>query len=296
MATSSSAQTTQSTNLRRGRAEDAEVLGQICYDAFRTISEAHNFPPDFPNVETATGLISMLIELPGVYSVVAENENGRVVGSNFLWESDVIAGVGPITVDVNEQNSSCGRAMMEDVIRRSDEQGHPSVRLVQGAFHNRSLALYTKLGFDTVEPLSNIQGPPLSLKIEGHDVRRMAAADLAGTDSVALRVHGHTRHNEVAGAIEQGTAMVVEHNGRITGYTTGVGFFGHSVGESNEDLKALIAAAESFPGSGFLLPTRNGELLRWCFAHGLRIVQPLTLMSRGLYQEPRGAFLPSILY
>jgi hypothetical protein len=30
--------------------------------------------------------------------------------------------------------------------------------------------------------------------------------------------------------------------------------------------------------------------------HGLKIVQPLTLMSRGLYQEPRGAFLPSILY
>ena len=93
-----------------------------------------------------------------------------------------------------------------------------------------------------------------------------------------------------------GTAMVVEHNGRITGYTTGVGFFGHSVGETNNDLKALIAAADGFPGPGFLLPTRNGELLRWCFEKGLRIVQPLTLMSRGLYQEPRGAFLPSILY
>ena len=106
----------------------------------------------------------------------------------------------------------------------------------------------------------------------------------------------HTRHNEVAGAIDQGTAQVVEHNGRITGYTTGVGFFGHSVGETNCDLQALIGAAESFAGPGFLLPTRNSELLRWCFAHGLKIVQPLTLMSRGLYQEPRGAFLPSILY
>jgi len=43
-----------------------------------------------------------------------------------------------------------------------------------------------------------------------------------------------------ASAIERGTASVVEHDGRITGYTTGTGFFGHTVGESNEDVKALI--------------------------------------------------------
>jgi len=283
-------------HLRPGKVDDAEIIGRICYDAFRAISEQHNFPPDFPSAEAATGLMSMLLSRPDAYSVVAEDEEGRIVGSNFLWEADTVTGVGPITVDVNAQNSSYGKAMMEDVIRRSDETGHPSVRLVQAAFHNRSLSLYTKLGFDTVEPLSNMQGPALRLTIEGYNVRLMTEADLDAVDSVAFRVHGHTRHNEVAGAIDQGTAQVVEHNGRITGYTTGVGFFGHSVGETNRDLQALIGAAESFAGPGFLLPTRNSELLRWCFAHGLKIVQPLTLMSRGLYQEPRGAFLPSILY
>lgn len=290
------AKTTNHFNLRPGRAEDAEVLGNICYDAFRTISEEHNFPPDFPAPEAAIGLISMLLSRPDVYSVVAEDSGGKLVGSNFLWESDTVAGVGPITVDVNVQNSSYGRAMMEDVIRRSDEQGHASVRLVQAAFHNRSLSLYTKLGFDTVEPLSLMQGAPLGLKVDGYNARKMIEKDLAGADALAIRVHGHTRHNEVAAAIEQGSAMVVEHDGRITGYTTGIGFFGHTVGESNEDIKALISAAEGFSGPGFLLPTRNSELMRWCFANGLRVVQPMTLMSRGLYQEPRGAFLPSIFF
>ena len=90
--------------------------------------------------------------------------------------------------------------------------------------------------------------------------------------------------------------MVVGHLGRITGYTTGLSFFGHTVAESNNELMALIGAAPSFPGMGFLLPTRNSELLRWCLGNGLRIVQPLTLMSRGLYQQPSGAFLPSILF
>jgi hypothetical protein len=90
--------------------------------------------------------------------------------------------------------------------------------------------------------------------------------------------------------------MVVEREGRIAGYTTTVAFFGHTVGETNEDVAALIAAAPEYGGPGFLVPTRNAELMRWCLAQGLRIVQPMTLMSRGDYSEPRGAWLPSVLY
>ena len=95
--------------------------------------------------------------------------------------------------------------------------------------------------------------------------------------------------------VKQGTATVVEHGGRVTRYATMVRFFGHAVGESNEDLKALIGAATTFPGPGFLLPTRNGDVLR-CLGNGLRIVQPMTLMSIGPYNEPTGAFLPSVIY
>ena len=97
-------------------------------------------------------------------------------------------------------------------------------------------------------------------------------------------------------AIKKGTATVVERNGRITGYATIIGFFGHAVAETNDDLKALIGAAKEFAGPGFLLPTRNGELFRWCLTNGLRVTQPMTLMSKGEYKEPVGAFLPSILY
>jgi hypothetical protein len=89
---------------------------------------------------------------------------------------------------------------------------------------------------------------------------------------------------------------VVEHADRISGYSTGVAFSGHTVGESPEDVKAVIAAAEGYGGPGFLLPLRNGALFRWCLERGLRVVQMMTLMSFGLYAEPAGAFLPSILY
>jgi hypothetical protein len=49
-------------------------------------------------------------------------------------------------------------------------------------------------------------------------------------------------------------------------------------------------------GPDFPVPTRDTALMRWCLAHGLRIVQPMTLMTIGPYQEPQGAYLPSILY
>jgi hypothetical protein len=230
-----------------------------------------------------------------VYSVVAEID-GRVVGSNFLWETASIAGVGPITVDPSVQNGAIGRRMMEDVLRRTEEQGHAGVRLVQAAYHNRSLSLYTKLGFDTREPLSAMQGPALGLEIPGHHVRPATTDDVADCNKLCVRIHGFERKTELMDAINQGMATVVERDGRITGYTNGIGFLGYAVGENNEDLKALIGAAKEFAGPGFLLPTRNSELLRWCLQHGLRVVMPMTLMSIGLYNEPRGAFLASVIY
>jgi hypothetical protein len=58
----------------------------------------------------------------------------------------------------------------------------------------------------------------------------------------------------------------------------------------------LIAAAAEFPGPGVLLPTRNHEMFQWCLNRGLKLVFQMTLMSIGLYNEPAGAYLPSILY
>ena len=56
------------------------------------------------------------------------------------------------------------------------------------------------------------------------------------------------------------------------------------------------SAASVFTGPGFFVPARNGELFRWCLEHGLRVVQPTTLMTLGLYNDPSGPFLPSIMY
>ncbi|TJX07304.1 MAG: GNAT family N-acetyltransferase [Mesorhizobium sp.] len=280
--------------LRTASPEDTVAAGSICHAAFKIIAERHGFPPDFPDPDAAIGLVGQLIPRADIYAVVAEI-NGRVAGSNFLWE-DEVAGVGPITVDPAVQDAGVGRGLMQAVVERARAESIAAVRLVQAAYHGRSLSLYTKLGFDAREPLSVMQGRPLSLTVEGFTVRTMTAADLEAADDLCRRVHDHARHAELHAAIEQSMASAVERQGRITGYTTGIGFFGHSVGETTEDLQALIGAAPLFPGPGFLVPTRDALLMRWCLNHGLHIVQPMTLMTMGPYREPRGAFLPSVLY
>ena len=281
--------------IRRTRPEDAAELGRICYEAFKAISEAHNFPPDIPSTEIATGFLSMLISDAGFYGVAAELE-GRLIGSNFMDERSLIGGIGPITVDPASQNRSVGRRLMEAMLQRAREKHLSGVRLVQAAFHNRSLSLYAKLGFQVREPLSCMQGSPIKASIAGCTVRAATEADVPACNRLCLAVHGHDRASELEEAVQHGRGQVVERACRITGYATGVGFFGHALGATNDDVKALIGAADEFQGPGFLLPSRNAELLAWCLDNGLRIKQPMTLMTMGLYNEPAGAYLPSIIY
>ena len=281
--------------LRAGTPEDAEVSGRICFEAFNAIAGEHNFPPDFPSPEVGIGLMSMLLAHPGFYSVVAEID-GKVVGSNFLDERSLIAGLGPITVDPAAQNRGVGRLLMQDAMRRCDERGAPGIRLLQAAYHRRSLALYATLGFQVRDVLACCQGSPRTGEVEGYRVRRAELRDLDACNRVARRVHGHDRAGEVSDAIMQGTALVVEHGGNITGYTTDLAFFAHTTADTNEDLKALILSGREFGGPGILVPTTNGELFSWCLGQGLRVVHLMTLMTVGLYNRPQGSYLPSVLY
>ena len=250
-------------------------------------------------------MAGMMLGHPGFYSVVAEVD-GQVVGSNFLDERS------PIVGGRTDHRRTCGtgrrhRPHADGWCTGPPWTGARQVCALQAAYHNRSLALYAKLGFSVQESLACMQGPAVSMPVPGYAVRSAAPEDIAACDALCRRVHGHHRHGEVADAVNGhhrhgevadavNGALVVEHDGRISGYSTGLANFGHTVGETNEDLKALIGAASEFAGPGILVPLANSELVGWCLASGLRVVQLMTLMTIGLYNEPAGSYLPSIHY
>ena len=284
-----------SVRLRPGLPADIEPCARIVFNAFGDIAAQHNFPSDIPSIEVGTELMTMLLTHPHFFSVVAEVD-GKIVGSNFLDERSAIAGVGPITVDPSIQNRGLGRRLMEAVLDRARENAHPGVRLLQSAYHGRSLALYSTLGFHVREGIACMQGSPIGASLAAYPVRPAREEDVDACDRICRFVHGHDRHRELLDAVKLGTAKTVEHDGRITGYATDFGFFGHAAAETTRDLIALISSASAFTGPGILVPMRNAPLFQWCLSQRMKIVQVLTLMTRGLYNEPAGAYLPTVLF
>lgn len=280
--------------IRPAEEEDIPRCGVIMYEAFKGIAEQHNFPPDFPHPEAAAGLLGMMQEAPNFDGFVAE-EDGEPIASIFVSRRSPVGGISVLTVAPDDQDRGVGRALMKHGMSHLREHGHRRQQLGQAAYHNRSLCLYAKLGFVATEMLSNLTYHPIEAEVPGRTVRPATEDDAEACNALCREVHGFDRAGEVAAAIAQGAAQVVEGEGGITGYTTGVGFTGHGVGRSNEDLKAMIASADDFAGPGILIPTSNGELFHWCLENGLRLRQQFILMDTDPSGQPDGAYWPAIL-
>jgi predicted N-acetyltransferase YhbS len=284
-------------HIRAATPSDAEVCGRIIYEAFQDIAGRHGFSPDFPAVEAGTQLAQSFIAHPKIFGVVAE-EDGRVVGSNFLMERDAIRGVGPITVDRHAQGGGIGRRLMEAVLERGS--GAAGTRLLQDAFNMRSLSLDASLGFEVREPVLVMSGRPVSKPPEGITVRALTEQDLDACNALSTRIHGFSRSSELADAVQLLAPAVCERDGRVTGYLTAPTFWiaNHGVAETEDHMKALIlgaGAAHEEPLS-FLLPLRQASLFRWCLDEGLTAMKPMTLMTIGEYRTPNGSYLPSVFY
>ena len=128
------------------------------------------------------------------------------------------------------------------------------------------------------------------MRLAGYNVRSASKEDIATCNSLCRTVHGHDRAGELEDAVREKTATVVERLGRVTGYATSIGFFSHAVSETNEDMMALIGAAESITRPGILVPTRNHALFSWCLKNDLQLNQQMTLMSNGTCAPGMSAF------
>jgi GNAT superfamily N-acetyltransferase len=296
MSGTTSTSVVEKVSLREIEPEDVKECARICFEAFGGIDDYHRFPRDFPSLEFAEGLMEAFVGSPFSWGVVAEAD-GRIVGSNFLLESDPIRGVGPISVDPDHQGRGVGRKLMEAVIERG--KGAPGTRLLQDSFNMLSLSLYASLGFEEREPVVVMSGKPTSSPVEGVEVRPLREADLEECEALCKKVHGFERTNELRGAMQAFAPFVALRDGRVSAYATTLTFWpmAHGVAETDEDMQALlrgVAAAVDDP-LAILVPLRSG-LFHWCLAEGLRSLKPMNLMTLGSYREPQGSWFSSVLY
>jgi GNAT superfamily N-acetyltransferase len=286
----------EAVTLREIEPDDVKECARICFEAFGGIDDHHRFPRDFPSIEFAEGLMQAFVGSPSIWAVLAEVD-GRIVGSCFIHEGDPIAGIGPISVDPDQQSSGVGRKLMEAVIERGKEA--PGTRLLQDSFNMLSLSLYASLGFEEREPVVGMSGTPTSGPVEGIEVRPLREADLDECEALCKKVHGFERTNELRDAMHAFAPFVAVRDGRVSAYATTLTFWpmAHGVAATDEDMEALMvgAAAAVDDPLAILVPLRS-RLFHWCLAEGLRSIKPMNLMTLGAYQEPRGAWFSSVLY
>jgi GNAT superfamily N-acetyltransferase len=284
--------------LVRATAERAGELSRIFFEAFRALHERHRVPLDIHTPEMAAKGMGMFLSRPDMYGVMAV-ENGKVVGHNFLQLSDEVAAVGPICVDPACQSKGVGRMLMEHVTEWALQHHGAMVRLVQEAVNMTSLSLYASLGYIVREPVLKMIVKPAASADES--VRPLVMDDLAASDALCRQVYRISRKNELASMIQHGAAAGVVPHGRFLGGKLAAyvipGFFGHGVAERAEDLltTAEQAARTSPPLMRIMLvPVRNAELFGSALKRGWRSEKLLNLMTIGPYEEPRGAWAPSI--
>jgi len=275
--------------------QHVDAIGRICFEAFKEVQEGHGFSPDFPSIELARQVLGMMVQRDDFYGVVALRD-GQPVGSNFLSLMDLVAGVGPITIDSSCQGEGVGRALMQDVIDYARRNNIEQVRLLQDSFNVASLSLYASLGFDVKEAVVFMQATAVA-EADPH-VRIVAEADLPAIEELSKRIYKNSRCNEVAAAAPYGfVALLREQQGRITGYLI-PGIFGHGIAETEDDALALISEAArrvAPPFARFFCPLSQASFFRRAIKAGCRTIKVMNYMTLGPYEPPGRVWMPSVL-
>jgi len=180
--------------IRRAQPSDIDVCARINYEAFKDISDRHQFPTYFSTLEFSTEIIDLLMKSPLCFGIVAESE-GAVVGCGFMDERNPIRGIGPVAVDGTFQARGTGREIMKALLERG--QDARGIRLLQESFNMASLSLYASLGFEVKEPLVLMEGkfrsqPPYQL-----EVRPMASEDVGECAALCEKLYRCDRTSEI---------------------------------------------------------------------------------------------------
>lgn len=283
-------------------AEQTEAMGALLYESFLDVAVKHNHEPPFESVEFATAVVRLLGQSEGFASFVA-SEDGEPLALNFLDERNEIAGVGPVAVGVQHQGRGLGKLVMEALLEQAEASAYQSVRLLQSAYNRVSFSLYSRLGFDVKDGVAFIKGRPPEEERPADEVREGTPADLDAMDELSLEVLGFRRRGDLELPSGLTPPLVLERQGHIVGFTcrlvtpSGI-LLGPAVARDEQALRDLIlGAARGAPVDlRVTLPVSLPSVLRWALEGGFVLSELDTLMVRGAYERPAGAYLPSAWY
>ena len=281
--------------VREAEPHEAPAIAALVHAAYTQPGAAP--APELARREPADELVAAFLADGAAHVLVAE-AGGEVAGVVVLHEGDRVRSLGPLAVAPRLQGSGIGRRLVQAALHRAGPA--TAVRLLADAGNARAQALFVAQDFLVKEPVLLLHGMPQGLAVREGVVRRLRSTDIPACAALCKAVLGVTRTHELASPGRLRDPMVIERDGRITGYLTAPASWAanHGVAESPADLRALLVGAAGVVRApcSLLLPARGNALLAWALDQGLRIVKPMVLMARGAYAQPRGTWFPSAFY
>jgi GNAT superfamily N-acetyltransferase len=288
--------------VRAMRESDLPDVGDCLRVAFGEVYRQRAFSTPFPTLDGAVWLASSYLALDAYGAFVAESE-GRPCGAAFVHLRGGAASVGPVAA-LPSAPRGVGRALMAQLLEVAGER---SIRLFQDAFNPESFALYTKLGFRSLEPVAYVVADVLAGGRKAAECSPLRESDLDEVFALDEALSGNRRQADLHEVLLFGSGLVLRRDGRLVGYLlarrgTNRLVIAPACAERSQDLQLLLsdfAYRNAGHGATARIPagTRlggDGAVLAAGVELGFRIEHLGHLMVRGPYPAAPGAQLLAI--
>ena len=151
--------------MREATADDADKIHSLAGELAGSVGDVS------PHLEDVRGRLAELLEEPRAWVLVAEGDDGAVVGAASLWikpdlaHGDTVAEVPMLVVAEDRRREGVGRLLMEEVRRLAAEHEANLIELVATTQNVAAREFYRSFGFVetdhvTLEFVGDVQNPP----------------------------------------------------------------------------------------------------------------------------------------
>jgi GNAT superfamily N-acetyltransferase len=264
--------------IRPFRRDDIAAAGQLLYEAFARVGEAHGYGPPWPSPEDAAAVCARSLEDEPDGAIVAED--GDLVGAGFARRRGETATIGPLAAAV--WGRGIGGSLLDELVARAEGWGCQAVRLFQDAWNPVSFALYAGRSFAPVDVAAVLERPPGKLPIgasRGLEIGPFEERDLAEVMALDHRLTGLERPDDLRAL----TVLVARRRGAVVAFLgRRGGALGPAVALDASDLGTLLQRSlDDLEPLVARLSTAAPVALPMARALGFRIRSLGTVMVRG---------------
>ena len=302
--------------LRPLRNSDIPEYTEMLYTSFNAWYWKHGWGKDYFGCKPQETSIFFDIYndlTPGHSIAVFDNNTKRMMGACFYHPREYHVSLGIMSVHPDYWRRGVGKAMVEHIIRFTQENNYKSCRLVGSAINMNSFSLYNRSGFIPRvvhnDMVINVSADNQYARVSGEDrVRDAEIDDVAGMGELEMEVSAIRREMDYRYAIENPRrvlhASVYENDQQgIDGFMISVkhaalNMMGPCVARTEEIALALIRnELERFTGTWvlFVVPVEKRKMVEQLYKWGAVNVETHLKQVRGEFQPFKGVNMPSFL-